>query len=97
MCAAFNMSFLLLSRCRFLVHITVVAEVGHYDRCTWSGWLLSDLYLYEEAGYEGFGLGDQRGWYGGTVANGGGGQCISCSITTDGWNTDGGMGVKMMI
>lgn len=31
----------------------------HFD--TWSGWLLSDLYLYEEAGYGGFGAGDWCG------------------------------------
>ena len=54
-------SSLLLYRWRFLVDIAVMAEVRHFDLCTLSGWLLSDLYLYEEAGYGGFGAGDWCG------------------------------------
>ena len=51
----------LLHRWRFLLDIALVAKVGHYDRYRWFSWLLSDLYVYEEARYRGFGVGDRRG------------------------------------
>ena len=56
-------SSLLLYRWRFFVDIVVMVEVRHFDLCTWSGWLLSDLYLYKEAGYGGFGVGGNTGWH----------------------------------
>ena len=56
-------SSLLLYRWRFLVDIAVALGEGHkeLDTCTWSGWVLTDLYLYEEAGYGGLSVVDRLG------------------------------------